>query len=88
MGGDGAVGHVQFSYSLLLHPSSSTVIFCGGSRGSNGSRACKCWLKGLNNRGVEQDAEEAHRINLAAGSTGDAGVGRLLPNTHHEDACY
>lgn len=88
MGGDGAVGHVQFSYSLLLHPSSSTVIFCGGSRGSTGSCTCKCWLKGSINRATEQVAEEAHRISLAAGSTDDAGVGRLLPNTCHEEACY
>jgi hypothetical protein len=88
MGGDGAVGHVQSSYSLLLHPSSSTVIFCGGSRGSTGSCSCKCWLKGSINRVTEQVAEEAHRISLAAGSTDDAGVGRLLPNTWHEEACY
>lgn len=52
MGGNGAVGLVQFSDSLLLHPSSSTVIFCGGSGGSNGSRTCKCRLKDLPSRGA------------------------------------
>lgn len=88
MGGGGAVGHVSSHYSLLLHPSSSTAIFCGRSRGSTGYCSCKRWLKGSINRGTEQVAEEAHRISLAAGSTDDAGVWRLLPNTFHEEACY
>jgi len=85
MGVGGAVGHVSSNYLLLLHPSSSTAIFCGRSRGSTGYCSCKRWLKGSINRGTEQVAEEAHRISLAAGSTDDAGVGRLLPNTCHEE---